>query len=212
MPTTAIQLLKPHPAQMRTTHDLESLATLTLQIYERGLDTWQTIVASPNGQAVSNGAAGYHIISGHRRHMAQLLAFALQGWAEEHQDTEVTIEVARTMINTFVEKLGSLEKVITSLLAKYGDKEVEFVTFEGSQKAEILALQAANYGSEKPDVLGVAHSFSQALKAGATPEEIARNSGQHLHYVLNHLALTEIPPDLARRIAAGELPMSVAAA
>ena len=48
------------------------------------------------------------------------------------------------------------------------------------------------------------------MEAGANAEEIARNAGQHLNYVLNHLALTEIPPELAQRIAAGELPMSVA--
>jgi hypothetical protein len=61
-------------------------------------------------------------------------------------------------------------------------------------------------------MLGIAHSFHQAVAAGATPEEIARNSGQHLHFVLNHLALMDISPDLAQRIAAGELPMSVAPA
>ena len=199
----AIKLLKPHPAQMRTVYDLESLATLTLQLFERGLDDWQPIVAAPHGEA-------YYLVSGHRRHMAQLLAFALRDWAKEHPDTEITIEVVRTMLNTLVDSLGSLEKVIGSLLTKYGDEEISFVTFEGSQKAQILALQAANYGSEKPDALGVAHSFRQAVEAGATPEEIARNAGQHLNYVLNHLALTEIPPELAQRIAAGELPMSVA--
>lgn len=205
MPTAAIKLLKPHPAQMRTIYDLESLATLTLQLFERGLDNWQPIVAAPHGDA-------YYLVSGHRRHMAQLLAFALRDWAKEHPDTEIAIEVVRTMLSTLVDSLGSLEKVIGSLLTKYGDEEIAFVTFEGSQKAQILALQAANYGSEKPDALGVAHSFRQAAEAGATPEEIARNAGQHLNYVLNHLALTEIPPELAQRIAAGELPMSVATA
>ncbi|MGH2537663.1 MAG: hypothetical protein ACRDHL_09745, partial [Candidatus Promineifilaceae bacterium] len=144
--------------------------------------------------------------------MAQLLAFALQDWAAEHPETAITIEVVRTMLATLVDSLGSLDKVIASLVAKYGDREIEFVAFEGSQKAEILALQAANYGSEQPDTLGVAHSFRQALLAGATPEELARNAGQHLHYILNHLALTEIPPELAQRIAAGELPMSIAPA
>jgi hypothetical protein len=140
------------------------------------------------------------------------LAFALRDWAKEHPDTEITIEVVRTMLSTLVDSLGSLEKVIASLLTKYGDEEISFVIFEDSQKAQILALQAANYGSEKPDALGVAHSFRQAVEAGATPEEIARNSGQHVNFVLNHLALTEIPPELAQRIAAGELPMSVATA
>jgi len=203
MPTTAFKQLKAHPAQMRTIYDLDGLAALTLQVYERGLDSWQPIVASPNGE-------GYHIVSGHRRHMARLFSFALRDWAKEHTDTEISIEVVRTMINTLVESLGTLEQVIASLLTKYGDEAIEFVTFEGGQKAQILALQAANYGSEQPDMLGVAHSFRQAVAAGATPEEIARNVGQHVQFVRNHLALTEIPPELAQRIAAGDLPMSVA--
>ncbi len=80
MPTAVLKLLKAHPAQMRTIYDLESLATLTLQVYERGLDQWQPIVATPNGD-------GFYIVSGHRRHMAQLLAFALRGWANEHTET-----------------------------------------------------------------------------------------------------------------------------
>lgn len=164
-----------------------------------------SIAASPNDD-------GFYIISGHRRHMAQLLAFALHDWAQEHPNTEIVIEVARTMLNTLVESLGSLEKVISSLVTKYGDHEISFAPFAGSQKAQILALQSANYGSEQPDMMGVAHSFRQALEAGATPEEIARNCGQHVQYVHNHLALTEIPPELAQRIAAGELPMSVATA
>lgn len=218
MPIAAIRQLKAHQAQMRTTYDLEPLATLTLQVFERGLDNWQPIVASPNGQTTPDNVVTFHIISGHRRHTAQLLAFALRDWAKERPETvrceasAITIEVVRTMLGTLVESLGSLEKVIASLLAKYGDEEISFVTFEGSQKAQILALQAANYGSEKPDALGVGHSFRQAVEAGATPEEIARNSGQHVNFVHNHLTLTEIPPELAQRIAAGELPMSVATA
>ena len=205
MPTAPLRQLKTHPAQMRTTYDLEKLATLILQVYERGLDQWQPIAATPN-------SAGYHIVSGHRRHMAQLFAFALRDWVQDHPDTEVTIEVVRAMIDTLVDSLGSLEQVVASLLTKHGEEEISFVNFEGSQKAQILALQAANYGGEKPDALGVAHSFRQAVEAGATPEEIARNNGQHLNYVRNHLALSEILPELAQRIAAGELPMSVATA
>ncbi|MCA9983712.1 MAG: ParB N-terminal domain-containing protein, partial [Anaerolineales bacterium] len=204
MSTTAIKLLKPHPAQMRTAYELEPLAALALQVYERGLDAWQPIVAAPNGD-------GFHIVSGHRRHMAQLLAFALQDWAQAHPDTEITIEVVRTMVDTLVASLGSLEKLIASLITKYGEREVAFIPFEGGAKAEILALQAANYGGEIPDVLGVAHSFRQAAGAGATEEEIARNIGQHVNYVRNHLALTRIPPELAARIAAGDLPLSTAA-
>ena len=132
MLTTAIQHLKPHPAQMRATYDLEALAALTLQVYERGLDQWQPVVATP----VANGqpADSYHIISGHRRHMAQLPAFALRDWAAEHPETEISIEVARTMLAALVESPGSLEALVASLLGKYGAEEIPFVLFEGSQK------------------------------------------------------------------------------
>ncbi|MFQ5488943.1 MAG: ParB/RepB/Spo0J family partition protein, partial [Gammaproteobacteria bacterium] len=205
MPTIAINHLKAHPAQMRTIYDLEALATLTLQIYERGLDEWQPLLASPNGEEET-----YFIVSGHRRQMARLLAWALADWATDHPDTEISVEVARTMITTLVNSLGSLEKVIAALLEKYGDREITIALFEGSKKAEILSLQAANYGSEQADMMGIAHSFRKALEAGATPEEIGRNCGQSVHYVRNHLALTDIPPELAQRIAAGDLPMSVA--
>jgi hypothetical protein len=108
--------------------------------------------------------------------MAQLLAFALKEWAEAHPETDITVEVARTMVDTLVDSLGSLEKVIASLLVRHGEREVAYVPFEGSKKAEI-----------------------------------ARNVGQSIHYVHNHLALTQISPELAGRIAAGELPMGVAA-
>ena len=133
MLTTPIHHLKPHPAQMRATYDLEALAALTLQVYERGLDQWQPVVATP----VANGqpADSYHIISGHRRHMAQLLAFALRDWSKDHPDTEISIEVARTMLAALVESLGSLEALVASLLGKYGAEEIPFVLFEGSQKA-----------------------------------------------------------------------------
>jgi hypothetical protein len=73
-------------------------------------------------------------------------------------------------------------------------------------------LQAANYGGEAPDALGIAHSFHQAVKAGATEEEIARNAGQHVNLRAQPPGADRIPPELAGRIAAGELPMSVAAA
>lgn len=203
--TTQIKNLKRHVAQMRTQYDQEGMAALTLQIYQRGLDHWQPIVAAPAGE---NG--DYRIISGHRRRMAQLLAFALQDWAEEHPDQDATVEVVRTMIAALSEKLGSVEEAAEALLQKYGEREISFVPFDGDRKSQVLALQAANFGREETDMLGIAHSFRQALESGASPEEIARNAGQSAHFVHNHLALTDIPAELAQRIAAGELPMSVA--
>lgn len=199
-----LKRLKRHSAQMRTTYDLDSLASLALQVYERGLDDWQPIVASSHGD-------DYQIVSGHRRHMAQLLALALSDQAANQPEICITIETARTLLQTLIDLHGSTEQAVASLLEKYGDEEVAVVLFEGSPKSQILALQAANFGSDKPDMLGIAHSFRQALEAGVAVEEIARNCGQHVHYVTNHLALTQIPAELAARIATGALPMSVAA-
>jgi hypothetical protein len=175
--TTRVQHLKSHPAQMRTVYDQEGMATLTLQLFQRGLDEWQPILAAPAGD---NG--NYRIISGHRRRMARLFAFALQDWTEEHPEQEVTVEVARTLIATLSEKLGSVEAAAEALLQKYGQREIPFVPFTGDQKAEVLALQAANFGREEADMLGIAHSFRQALESGASPEEIARNAGQSVYY------------------------------
>jgi hypothetical protein len=206
MITAPLTALKRHPGQMRTTYDLEKMAALTLQIYERNLDEWQPIVATPNGE-------GYHIISGHRRHMACLFAFALDDWREKQKSTEgpATIETVREMLSTLVNKHGDVETAAEALIAHYGEREISFALFEGDEKSQILALQAANFGGEDPDVMGVALSFRLALVAGATIEQIARNAGVHVRYVENHLALTEIPRALAERIAAGGLPMSVAA-
>ena len=206
MITAPLTALKRHPGQMRTTHDLEKMATLTLQIYERNLDEWQPIVATPNGE-------GYRIISGHRRHMACLFAFELDDWRKKQTSVEesATIETVREMLSTLVDKHGDVEAAAEALLAHYGEREISFALFEGDEKSQILALQAANFGGEDPDVMGVALSFRLALVAGATVEQIARNAGVHTRYVENHLALTEIPRTLAERIAAGGLPMSVAA-
>ena len=204
--TLALNQLHPHPAQMRTQYDLDSLASLTLQLYQRGLDAWQPILVSQNGE-------GYQIVSGHRRQIALLLSLALRQLADAQEEKmEMTVEIVRSWLKTLVEELGSLEQLVAALRDKHGDHEIPAVPFNGSQKAEILALQSANYGGERPDALGVAHSFQQAVEAGATEAEIARNCGQHPYYVRNHLALTQIPAELARRIADGELLLSVAAA
>ena len=145
--------------------------------------------------------------------MAQLLALALQDWAAEHPETEITIEVVRTMLTTLVESLGSLESAhrLPARQVRRMRKSLLWPS-KAARRRRSWRLQAANYGGETPDALGIAHSFRQAVEAGATEEEIARNVGQHVNYVRNHLALTQIPPELAQRIAAGELPMSVATA
>ena len=60
MQQALLKQFKAHRAQMRTQYDLDELATLTLQVYERGLDAWSPIVAAAHEDE-------YHIISGHRQ-------------------------------------------------------------------------------------------------------------------------------------------------
>ena len=94
MQQALLKQFKAHRAQMRTQYDLDELATLTLQVYERGLDAWSPIVAAAHEDE-------YHIISGHRRHKAALLALALKGWVNDNPDREITIELVRTMFQYF---------------------------------------------------------------------------------------------------------------
>jgi hypothetical protein len=132
---------------MRTQYDLDSLAGLTLQLYQRGLDAWQPILVSQNGE-------GYQIVSGHRRQIALLLSLALRQLADAQEEKmEMTVEIVRSWLKTLVEELGSLEQLVAALRDKHGDHEIPAVPFNGSQKAEILALQSANYGGEQPDAL-----------------------------------------------------------
>jgi hypothetical protein len=120
--------LHPHPAQMRTQYDLDSLAGLALQLHQRGLDAWQPLL-------VSRKESGYQIVSGHRRQMALLLSLALGDWAAKQEaETEITIEVVRTMLATLVEQLGSLEKVITALHRQHGAQEITAVASRSSVK------------------------------------------------------------------------------
>ena len=162
--TIQIQHLKSHPAQMCTQVDPEGMDALTLHVYQRGLDHWQPILAAPAGE---NG--DYRIISGHRRRMARLFAFALEDWASEHPEQDVTVEVARTLIATLSEKLGSVEAAADALLNKYGEREIPFVLFSGDQKAEVLALQA---GQLRPGRGGHAGHCPQ-LPPGAGERRVA---------------------------------------
>jgi hypothetical protein len=96
------------------------------------------------------------------------------------------------------------------VLANRGDAEVPVVLYEGSPKEEILMLQQANAGGEKPDLLGLARSFAAAVEAGATPEEIATANTIPESRVSAILMLNCIPADLARAIADGDMALGVA--
>jgi hypothetical protein len=96
------------------------------------------------------------------------------------------------------------------VLAARGDVEVPVVLYEGSPKEEILMLQQANAGGEKPDLLGLAKSFAAAVEAGAMPAEIATANAIPESRVNAILMLNSVPEDLARAIADGDVALGVA--
>ncbi|TET55109.1 MAG: hypothetical protein E3J64_00785, partial [Anaerolineales bacterium] len=57
-----------HQAQMRTRMDIDEMAQLTVQVYQRGISEHQPILAADNGDGT------YRIVSGHRRKLAALFA------------------------------------------------------------------------------------------------------------------------------------------
>ena len=141
-----------HPAQMRTLYSLSDMATLTLQVYENDLDEWQPITATPDGKG------GYFIISGHRRRMARLFAYALATWIDQpdsginEEEEGVHIELVKEFIGALIMKYEYVDAAAEALTEYYANEEIEFVLFEGNAKAQILALQRANYGLVKPDM------------------------------------------------------------
>ena len=234
---TTLANLQIHPAHDRTRYDLDKLAGLTLQVVQRDLDNWQPITATPL-TTTPNGR--YGIISGVRRWLSRILAYGVQEWAQQpaHQariaaaggiDLAFVRELLVEIVQLFstpaetdrvisAQKLGqgttlsaeSVHHAASQLLALYGDKTIAIAEFTGDTKAQTLALQAANSNREDPDPLGLAKSYKAAYEAGATPAEIARHSGVHTEFVINHLALTQLPPALAAAISAGQLPMGMA--
>ncbi len=245
--TVKLRSLREHPAQMRTEMDPEEMARLVLQVYVRGLDEHQPIVAAENG----DGA--YRVISGHRRWLAALLAEKVKARLDGRKDgadldfarqvvsesaarpTEVEVCVfcqelleetqngegwcphCESWVEVCVEPRkvpspSALPEAYDRLTEQHGGVEVTIALFEGGEKEEILALQAANFGQETPDLLGQAKSYAAAMKAGATADEIVANTGQSVSRVKAVMALSKVPESLAQAVAAGEVALGVAAA
>ncbi len=237
--TQIVQLknLTRHKAHDRTKYDLPALVGLTLQIVERQLDKWQPIVVTESDaldqHAIISGRRRF--LATVLSYGVQEWAKAEES-EERKTDGQIEMEVGdrdredrgRPALDlAFTEKtvtemitalageyanhpLLCVEEAVRKLLELYGENEIEVVVFDGDKKAEILALQAANANREDPDMLGLANSYKAAMEAGATPAEIARNSGVSVEYVLNHLALTTIPELLVDEIAAGHIAPTVA--
>lgn len=200
-----IRDLHTHPAQMRTVHTTSAMAALTLQVLQAGgVADWQPIVAAPR-----TDTDGYYIISGHRRRLALLFSWALVD-AYPAMQTTLTVEQVEAFLGTLIAEHTTIEAAADTLLSTYANHTITIHLFTGDLKAQVLALQRANYGADAPDPLGIAKSFHAALATGSNEREIARNAGQSIGYVKKHLALLRVPPDLAHAIAAGTLLLSLA--
>lgn len=208
-PTRLVHLrdLHTHPAQMRTVYDPTAMAALIMQVlHAGGIDASHPIVVSPLPDQ-----EGYFIVSGHRRRMALLFSISLTEQHLHDPQESMTQEGVQAYLATLIAEHGTLEAAALSLLATpYGDHLVTVHLFTADERAQILALQRANYGADAPDVLGIARSFHAAVLAGATERQIAQNAGQSLGYVKKYLALLRIPDALARAITDNTFPLSLA--
>lgn len=191
------------PGQMRTRYDLEKLAELTLMMYARGWDQDRPpLVRQENGKT--------EIIRGHRRRMAFLMSQVLLEKHPKNGEVTLTVEDALTAWQGMVEAASSVEEVVARLLKKYGDVEIAAQLFRGDAKQAVLALQGDNYGDEKPDPLGIARSLKYGVEVGATLREMAEGMGKSTNWARDYLALAQIDAELAKRVADGDLSLSVA--
>lgn len=208
--------IRKNRAQMRRTYDLTKLAELTMQMIARGFDGDRPLLIRRDGTSFEN-------IRGHRRRMALLMTAYLDDlrpgheWAiEEVRDMWTDLLLSRTDDQTVYKELapfGVVETAVESLVAEFGYVEAPAIISDAEPKQATLALWSDNFGDEEPDRMGIAHSLKVGIvEQGITIEEAARNMGQSVHYVRNHLALAQIDPRLAQRINDKELGVAAAVA
>lgn len=208
--------IRKNRAQMRRTYDLTKLAELTMQMLARGFDDDRPLL-------IRKDDTGYENIRGHRRRMALLMVGHLAAtrpghtWdIEEVRDMWTDLLLSRTDDQTVYKELapfGVVETAVESLVAEHGHIEAPAIISDAEPKQATLALWSDNFGDEEPDRMGIAHSLKVGIvEQGITIEEAARNMGQSVHYVRNHLALAQIDPRLAQRINDKELGVAAAVA
>lgn len=210
--------LKTHPAQMRTTYNLEKLAELVVKIFHQGLHEWQPILIGKNG---SDRAP---IISGHRRHLAVTFSQYLPVWLKEEEigvETEkISIQQVNQMLNALVKSenniafAADMETAVSQILPQVGSLKIPVQLFSdaGDAASEMMALISSNYGGEAPDMLGEAVAFQAALLEAKAPKQIANEIGKSEKYVTDRVALVNIDQELAKLIVSGKFSLAVATA
>ena len=186
--TTQIQHLKTHPAQMRTEYDQEGMAALTLQVFQRGLDSWQPIVAAPAGEK-----GDYRIISGHRRRMARLFAFALEDWASEHPEQDVTVEVARTLIAALSRSSAQWKRQPRRCCRSTASGRFPLCPLPATARRKSSRCRPPTSAGKRRTCWVSPTASARRWRAGRRRKRLPATPAVSVHYVLNHLALIDIP-------------------
>lgn len=202
-----------HQAQMRTRYTVSGLADLVSQILARGLDEHQPIVVQ------ATDSKFFSILSGHRRFYAYLLAEDIRPNLPDSAESLPT-DLILTQLAARFPLAGNndldesaLRTWVLGFLDNHPGLTIPVSIFSGDYMQGVLLLQAANFGQEEPDPLGIGHSLLIGHRLGISTNAAAANIGQSVAYVENHLALAqlhELFPALANQIAAGKLPLTLA--
>lgn len=196
--------LVPHDANMRQLFPIGPMAELTLQMIARGYDADKPMLV----QKMSGRGKRFRIIRGHRRRMARAFSLFL---IDQDGNNDWLIDEVTAAWETAVAQHGDVIGVVSALLKKtFADVTVPAVIFQGDYKASLPALWSDNFGDDKPDLLGSAHSFRAGHEAGFSVKQIAGQTGQSESHIENLIALAGVDKTLAARIAGGELGLSLA--
>jgi len=200
--------LVPHDANMRRLYPIGPMAELTMQMLARGYDQDKPMLVQPIPKLGRQKIQKYRIIRGHRRRMARVFCLYLM---EEYPDNDWEIGGVIGEWETAVAKYGSVPAVSQKLLAKSFSKcTVPAVEFQGDYKEGLCALWSDNFGEDKPDKMGSAHSFLEGQEAGFSVRQIAAQVGQAVSYVENLIALAGLDDQLALLIAEDKLGLGLA--
>jgi len=95
-----------------------------------------------------------------------------------------------------------------AVMEMYPDLEIPVLIVDYDAAGEHMALLGDNYNMQQPDVLGEARGFAAAIAAGASPDDVALNTGKSRRYVDARLALAEMPQAIQQAVAEGQIGLS----
>ena len=198
--------LVPHPANMRQVYPVGPMAELTLKMLVGGYDPASPVMV----RELADGKL--EIVRGHRRRMARIFAAFLTDFGE-HEPEDMRLEYVLEMWEATVANHGSVQQAIDGFdKDAFADVTIPAVLYNGDYKGSLLPLWSDNFGSDSPDILGMAYSFRDGVVEGYSPKEIAGAIGKPAGFVKNLIGLGQVHPAIAELIVDGKLAVSVAPA